>query len=45
MMIAKNIPYNATDKAETIAVGHIFHMMIPKDVPIVQGSTEALIPP
>ena len=45
MIIARNIPYKATDSAETIMDGKIFPNMIPQDVPIAHGSTEAAMAP
>ena len=33
MIIARNIPYKATDRAETIMDGKMFPNMIPHDVP------------
>ena len=45
MIIARNIPYKATDRAETIMDGKIFPDMIPQDVQIAHGSTEAAMAP
>ena len=45
MIIARNIPYKATDRAETIMDGKKFPNMIPQDVPIAHGSTEAAMAP
>ena len=45
MIIARNIPYKATDRAETIMDGKMFPNMIPHDVPMAHGSTEADMAP
>ena len=39
MMIARNMPYKATDNAETTLSGRMFPIMIPKAVPDAQHGT------
>ena len=45
MMIARNMPYSATDKAETILIGRMLPIRMPRAVPIAQHGAAKQIAP
>ena len=45
MMIARNMPNNATDKAETILAGRMLPIRMPSAVPSAQQGAAKLIAP
>lgn len=45
IIIARNIPYRATERADTSEIGNIFPTTMPQAVPSAQGRMATLIPP